>query len=180
MIDLRRRDDFYFAAQATLLTRPDQRDDFDRVFARFWPPTTLPLDSGESGPGTQPGAEAPGEEGARGGGGRGPALRLRRPRQPGRGRPADESRADPRNPATAVMSYSQEEVLRDKNFGDFTDDELARARRLMERMRWRRSAAPDPAPQPARQGDAWTSGAPCAGPSPPAGRPSPGPAGSAS
>ena len=167
----------------TLLTRPDQRDDFDRVFARFWPPTTLPLDSGESGPGTRPGPRPP----ARGRGGRGDGEEAEGaqrfvsagPASPAEDDRADESRADPRNPATAVMSYSQEEVLRDKNFGDFTDDELARARRLMERMRWQ-SAAPDPAPQPPPAGRrldlrrtvrrAFSTG----------GRPSPGPAGSAS
>jgi hypothetical protein len=35
------------------------------------------------------------------------------------------------------MSYSAQEVLKDKNFGDFSEDELELARRLMERMRWR-------------------------------------------
>jgi uncharacterized protein len=159
LIDLRRRDDFYFAARATLLTRPDQREDFDRVFARFWPPTTLPLDSGESGPGTQPGAEAPGEGGE--GDGEGEAEEAdgaqrfvsAGPATPAEDDQADESRADPRNPATAVMSYSQEEVLRDKNFGDFTEDELARARRLMERMRWQAALRLTRRHSPARQGD---------------------------
>ena len=50
------------------------------------------------------------------------------------------------------MSYSQEEVLRDKNFGDFTDDELARARRLMERMRWQAARRLTRRHSPARQG----------------------------
>ena len=103
LIDLRRRDDFYYAARATLLTRPDQREDFDRVFARFWPPTTLPLDSGESGPGTQPGAEAPGEGGEEGEGEGEEAEGAQRfvsagPASAGRGRPADRRPAP--TPAT--------------------------------------------------------------------------------
>ena len=50
LIDLGRREDFYYAARTTLLTRPDQREDFDRVFALFWPPTTMPLGAGDEAP----------------------------------------------------------------------------------------------------------------------------------
>src|SRR5438067_8558923 len=46
-IGLHRRDDFYYAARATLLSRPDQRDAFDEVFARFWPAGRIPLDGSD-------------------------------------------------------------------------------------------------------------------------------------
>jgi uncharacterized protein with von Willebrand factor type A (vWA) domain len=139
LIDFGRREDFYYAARATLLTRPDQRDDFDRIFAAFWPPVMLPFSPGEEGsggaPGAQPGldGEAEGEEGE--------GEQLQRfaaagPAVPTDDDQSDESRSDARNQSAATMSYSQEEVLREKNFGDFTDAELALARRLMERMRW--------------------------------------------
>ncbi len=139
LIDLRRRDDFYYAARATLLTRPDQREDFDRICALFWPPVAVPPGPGQEGPGGAPGAQ-PGTDGGEGEDAEGPEGQAQRFVSAGPAAPADEQAdappLDSRSPAAAVMSYSQEEILRDKNFGDFTDEELARARRLMERMRW--------------------------------------------
>ncbi|MGH2369896.1 MAG: vWA domain-containing protein, partial [Chloroflexota bacterium] len=135
---LRRRDDFYYAARTTLLSRPDQREDFDAIFARFWPPGRAPLtgppDGSSSAPGAQQDAEA-GEDGAAEGTAA-EAQRLVPTTAASPGDASDEPPSDARGPTSAIMSYSQEEVLREKNFGDFTEDELARARRLLERMRW--------------------------------------------
>ncbi|HVG98484.1 MAG TPA: VWA domain-containing protein, partial [Chloroflexota bacterium] len=66
--------------------------------------------------------------------------------------PSDD-RSESRSPATAMMSYSQEEVLREKNFGDFTEDELIRARRLMERMRFQAAQRLTRRRTPARRGE---------------------------
>ncbi|MGH2352680.1 MAG: hypothetical protein ACRDJN_13825, partial [Chloroflexota bacterium] len=138
LIDLRRRDDFYYAARTTLLSRPDQREDFDAIFARFWPPGRAPLtgppDGSSSAPGAQQDAEA-GEDGAAEGTAA-EAQRLVPTTAASPGDASDEPPSDARGPTSAIMSYSQEEVLREKNFGDYTEDELARARRLLERMRW--------------------------------------------
>lgn len=158
LIDLGRREDFYYAARTTLLTRPDQREDFDAIFARFWPPTTLPFDPSEEGGGTQPGTVPAPAEGAEAEGAEGEGEEAKRFAAAGPANAAeddreDDSRSDSRNPSTAVMSYSQDEVLRDKNFGDFTDDELARARRLMERMRWEAALRLTRRHSPSRRGD---------------------------
>jgi uncharacterized protein len=158
LIDLGRRDDFYYAARATLLTRPDQRDDFDRVFAHFWPPVVAPPGSGEDGAAGTPGAQSVGE-GGEAGEAEGEGEEAQRFVSAGPAAPADDdsgsddSRPDPRSPATAMMSYSQEEVLREKNFGDFTDEELSRARRLMERMRWQAARRLTRRHTPSQRGD---------------------------
>lgn len=156
LIDLRRREDFYYAARATLLTRPDQREDFDRIFAYFWPPVTMPPGLGEEGPGGAPGAQ-PSTDGGEGEAPEGTEGEAQRFAAAGAATPADEQSdtapPDARSPAAAVMSYSQEEILRDKNFGDFTDEELARARRLMERMRWQAAMRLTRRSLAARQGE---------------------------
>lgn len=134
-LDLRRRDDFYYASRATLLARPDQREAFDRIFAAYWPPTQALQDAAdqdvEGGAGAEGAGEgeedgAPGEEQA--------TARNSASKQEG-----EENEQDPegqkRQGQTSVRtSYSADEQLREKNFGDFTDDELAQARRLMEQL----------------------------------------------
>jgi uncharacterized protein with von Willebrand factor type A (vWA) domain len=138
-LDLRRRDDFYFAARTTLLSRPDQRDVFDAIFALFWPPiqavpaTDSDADGGAPSLQPAPGHDADGAPGDATGATRLVLGGAASPTEDGR----DDQQRDATGPASAVMSYSQDEVLREKNFGDFTDEELALARRLMERMRWR-------------------------------------------
>ncbi|MBI3974223.1 MAG: VWA domain-containing protein [Chloroflexi bacterium] len=138
-VDLDRRDDFYYAARATLLARPDQREAFDEVFARFWPPGRVALNAHEpapEGPPTLQPSSQPGEEGASEAG-ESAAQRLLANASPAPDdQSQDDSTEDSRSPGATVMSFSAEEVLREKNFGDFTDDELEQARRLMERMRW--------------------------------------------
>ena len=136
-LDLRRRDDFYFAARTTLLSRRDQREAFDAVFAAFWPPLRTAAAGPGEGPAGAPGLQqqpAPGEEGVPGH--VADAARLVAGTAAAPDDTQDDQARDARGPASATMSYSQEEVLREKNFGDFTEAELAQARRLMERMRW--------------------------------------------
>ena len=138
-VELRRRDDFYFAARATLLSRPDQREAFDGVFARFWPPGRVPIEGIQEGASGAPSLQQGSDDGD------GAAASEDGPESPRlvlggtaaiKEEAQDESPGDGRHPASAMMSYSQEEVLREKNFGDFTEEELERARKLMERMRW--------------------------------------------
>lgn len=157
-VGLRRRDDFYYAARATLMTRPDQRDDFDRIFALYWPSGYAPISGAADGPDGAPGSQSSPEsgEGAPDAADGAPVDAQRFVPAGASGRPdedADTTPRDARGPHTAVMSYSQEEILRDKNFGDFTEEELLRARRLMERMRWRIARRLTRRAIPARQGD---------------------------
>lgn len=139
LIDLRRRDDFYYAAQSTLLARNDQRDSFDTVFAHYWPAGRVPMEGIQEGSGAPANQDSFSSEEEAGEGAEGTAQRF----VPGQAAPVpDETDKDsppnePQGPSSALLSFSQEEVLREKNFGDFTDEELERARRLMERMRWK-------------------------------------------
>src|SRR5581483_11238033 len=141
LIDLSRRDDFYYAARATLLARPDQRELFDSIFARFWPPGRLLLDAPELAPDGPPAPKTEPQAGDENGQVQPDEAEVRRMARAVAGRPdeqrAEEQAPEARAPGTAVMSYSPDEVLREKNFGDFSDEELERARRLMEKMRWR-------------------------------------------
>lgn len=140
-LDVGRRDDFYYAARITLLTRPDQREAFDALFARFWPPGLLPLNGPQpaTGAGSSSVEQAPSPMEA--GGAETPDAAVRRlllVTVPAAGEDAEQNEsAGLRGPASSLMSYSQEEVLREKNFSDFSEAEVAAARRLMERLRWR-------------------------------------------
>jgi len=138
-IDLHRRDDFYYAARATLLSRPDQRDAFDEIFARFWPAGRIPLDAGDPGAEGAPQLQPALQQGEEGESGEGEGAEQRAVASAAANQEPDsqQSLEDASAPGTAVMSYSAQEVLKDKNFGDFTEAELELARRLMERMRWR-------------------------------------------
>src|SRR5919199_5230705 len=111
-IDLRRRDDFYYAARATLLSRPDQRDPFDEIFARFWPAGRLPLDASDPGaqgaPEMQPALQQ-GEEGEPGEGEGGEQRTVAGAAAAGQEQDSQESPEDSQAPGTAVMRYSAQE-----------------------------------------------------------------------
>ena len=112
-VGLQRRDDVYWAARATLVHRPEDREVFDRAFRVFWEhavgadgepedeplAVTLAVDSDEDGVGDDPESAPPNED---------PSLELR---------------------------FSGTEVLRHKDFAVYDDTELAEAHRLMTRMR---------------------------------------------
>lgn len=137
LIDLRRRDDFYYACRTTLLARNDQREAFDAIFSEYWPPVRVTADGEQDGTSGNAGEEqsaAPGEEGEPG-----EATAVSRVFTNNKQEP-DESEQDDKSDqkqgaATARTSYSSDEALREKNFGEFTDGELAQARRLMEELR---------------------------------------------
>jgi uncharacterized protein with von Willebrand factor type A (vWA) domain len=139
LVDFGRRDDLYFAARATLLSRPDQREAFDQLFAAFWPDIRVPS-TGQPDPSS--GAPAPqdmltdGSEGESQEGGE-RRMAANAPATPDESDDSGEPAQQKQAPGTSIMSYSQDEVLREKNFGDFTAEELERARRLMEEMRWK-------------------------------------------
>jgi uncharacterized protein with von Willebrand factor type A (vWA) domain len=113
VVGLERRADVYWAGRATLVTRPEQIETYDRVFAAFWdgitrplpavvlPPTvvTVAFDTDEPLPEDQP------DDGERS--------------------------------ATPVISvrWSPTEVLRHRDFAAYTPGEYAEARRLMSDLR---------------------------------------------
>jgi len=103
-------DDVYWAARVVLVKRPEDIDAFNRAFASFW----------LGGTGNSPPAVVAVEE--KGG--------VDWPE-----RTADTLTAEPPCAATAALRYSPVEVLRTKDFGDYTAADFAEAQRLMARLR---------------------------------------------
>lgn len=145
-IDCRRQDDFYHAARATLVNSPEQIPIFDHVFARFWRRLTSPFPEPD---GTTESQEVnlPPPPGAK-------PDPSRQQRQPPSGKPesgrdrailaiedtgedqaegSDELEAPPED----VLVFSAREVLRKKDFAQFTPEEIAEARRIIASMTWR-------------------------------------------
>ena len=138
-IDISRRDEFREAARACLVTHKDDLPVFDRLFDLYWrakPEYTDgllqqpdPDDVIELTP--EEGEEAAETEGSSVEGARGrrlEAIEAIEEAEEGEGSEA-ESLAD-------AFSYSPAEILREKDFADFTEDELAQIRRFMQQLTW--------------------------------------------
>lgn len=145
-IDPRRREDVYYACRATLLTRPEQIPLFDAEFSRFWrqlidherPVLEAFL------PSTQP-ERLPDPDDGR--------PRETKPSEGEEGPPdqertlvaiedaPDQRDADAEEEITAppedVLLFSSREALRKKDFSQFTTQEIAEARRIIDGMTWR-------------------------------------------
>ena len=106
------RNRVYWAARATLVRRPEDFSTFDRAFAVFWESRTAPdvdvrTETVRVALATDDGEEA------------------------GDNANANQSPAD----ITISLRWSAAEALREKDFADYTDDELHLARELMSRLR---------------------------------------------
>jgi uncharacterized protein with von Willebrand factor type A (vWA) domain len=125
LIDLGRKQDVYHTLRALIVTRQRDLPLFDEAFRTFWRRpsegwTTLNLQSlGET--------------------------RRQKKTQflpPPEASPEGEQEDGSPKPAVdplmilAVPTFSQQEVLRHKDFADMTGEEIAQARRLMARLRW--------------------------------------------
>src|SRR5215469_15610721 len=162
LINVGRMDEFYTFLKISLVTKHEQEAIFDQAFLYFWQPrgenanNQVPL---EPDPKHQrrglalPSHRKVDNEQAHTrfqlrsnpSIARHPASRLsdaRRPRQPNEEEESDRTR-----------TYSQEEVLRHKDFEHFTWDELQEARVLMSRKRWRLSERNTRRLRPAPHGD---------------------------
>lgn len=143
---LERKDDVYHAARAVLIMRPEDIPTFDVEFARFWRdlverlPAMLDSSAGKD-------EEAVGK----------PEPRRRDKEEPGEGKgeagtsdektmlaiegtdnPEDEAASeDFEAPPEDVLIFSSRDAFRKKDFAQFTPEEVADARRVMERMQWR-------------------------------------------
>jgi uncharacterized protein with von Willebrand factor type A (vWA) domain len=162
LINVGRMDEFYDFLKISLVTKHEQEAIFDQAFAYFWQPRganarnqvpqepdrkhhrrSLALPSHRRVDNEQmntrfqlrsnPSAE------------RHPASRLAQARRPHRHQDEEES--------DRARTFSQEEVLRHKDFEQFTWDELQEARDLMSRMRWRLGQRNTRRLRPARRGD---------------------------
>ncbi|MCA9871869.1 MAG: VWA domain-containing protein [Anaerolineae bacterium] len=130
-IDLARQDDFYFTQRSFLVHNADEREVFDRLFELFW--------LGRSGLSMEMGVSQK----------RSSAMLPERTRktvtQPGRSRALpgeDDAPAGDEQEPNITSTYSALELLRHKDFRDYSDEEAAAARAVMQRLLWRLEERP--------------------------------------
>jgi uncharacterized protein len=109
-IGIGRRDDVYWAGRATLVRRPEDIDAYDRAFAAFFEDSFRPPDTA---PPTQLSTLAIDSDDDDG-----PAIGDRH-----------------RDRDTIELRYSIAEVLRHRDFADYSSDELAEAKKWMSTLR---------------------------------------------
>jgi uncharacterized protein with von Willebrand factor type A (vWA) domain len=136
-VGVERREDFYWALHAVLVSRPEERPLFDEAFRLFWrepagPLTALPV----------PGMRIPPE--AR----RAAARRVSEALAQERGGPRAPPRA--RDVEGALLAWSDREVLRTRDFEQMSAEELREAEQAIDALRLpipdlrTRRLAPDP------------------------------------
>jgi uncharacterized protein with von Willebrand factor type A (vWA) domain len=108
------RDTTYWAARATLVRRPEDHDLFDRAFAVFWEHAQ----AGE--------LETVIEE----------PIEITLAVDTGEDRGEQPDSAEASDDPTIELRFSSTEVLRHKDFADYTPDELVEAQRLMSQLRF--------------------------------------------
>jgi len=125
MINIGRRSDFYYAARGLLVQRREDIKLFDEAFEFFWRSRGKKLTSMD--------LRALGEK-----------RRYKRPsfapsslkEDPAPATP-NESQSDTPPVIQATLTYSEREVLRQKDFGDLTAEELVAVQRLIAEVVWR-------------------------------------------
>ena len=120
-VGIGRRDDVYWAGRATLVRRPEDIDAYDRAFAAFFEASFRPPDAA---PPAQPST-----------------LAIDSDENEGRAvgdRPPDRD--------TIELRYSIAEVLRHRDFADYSTDELAEAKKWMATLARHRLATTFDAP----------------------------------
>jgi len=144
-VGVRRRDDVYSAAKATLVTRPEQVPMFNAEFLRFWadlvdqqaPMFSEAIHDDEETVG-MPNPSQRKEKGEPGQGAKGGEVDKTVLAVEGTEDIEDLGETeDYEIPPEDVLIFSASEALRKKDFSQFSPDELAEARRLIESMTWR-------------------------------------------
>ena len=141
-----RRDDVYHAARAVMTTRPEQIPAFDVEFERFWKdllartPMLLEaaLGDNEEAIGTpkkrKPGEDEPSEgKGEAGSSSDKTMLAIEGTDDANETSDSEDFEAPPED----VLIFSARDAFRKKDFAQYTPEEIAEARRIMERMHWR-------------------------------------------
>ena len=117
-VGLADRSGVYWAGRATLVRRREDIEPFDRVFARFW----------DAVPANDPGSLATVEESV--------TLAVDTGDDTDGADDSDDGPDDAEDPGEVLeLRFSAVEVLRHKDFSEWTNDELAEGRRLMGRLR---------------------------------------------
>ncbi|MBL8129518.1 MAG: hypothetical protein JNM64_17920, partial [Chloroflexia bacterium] len=143
-LDLRRHEDIYHAAKATLVTRPEQIPVFDAQFARFWrellgarpvpldpfTPDNIPSEPplpDVSKKKTEKRQEPTGTEDQK------DIFHISEGEDEQNVAEEQEYEAEPDD----IMLFSAREQLRKKDFSQCSAEEIAEARRIIEGMTWR-------------------------------------------
>jgi uncharacterized protein len=144
-VALDRRDDVYHAAKASLITRPEQIPVFDAEFARFWKDLVeqqpmlleeyLTDDEESVGSPQSPSQAEKGQESSEGQAGQSEQRTLLAIEGTDEGDLGDTE--DFAVPQEDVLIFSSREALRKKDFSQYTPEEIAEARRIIEKMNWR-------------------------------------------
>lgn len=140
VIDIGRRDDFYHALRVVLVGRREDLPVFDTLFRVFWNARTADFLKERAALDRQADTGVdliedcvPDRDNAD----------TSRPRtleivSPDEADEEDGDDADQPGPQTQILlAYSRDEILRHKDFEAYTADELRRARRLMQEIRWK-------------------------------------------
>jgi len=144
-IDLGRRDDVYAAARASLINRPEQIPVFDAEFTRFWrdlvrqePPLLTEYATDDDETVGVPDPKKPGEPSQQGQTGQGNEVDRTVLAIEGLDQAGDVGETeDYEVPPEDVLIFSASEALRKKDFSQFTPEEIAEARRIIENMTWK-------------------------------------------
>jgi hypothetical protein len=161
-VSLSRYDDVYSAAAATLVTRPEQLPAFRAEFEQFWfdllqermMPFGEVLTSDEERPGKPKPADAGNERRKAGEAGQSERSDRNVLAVEGVDDGGDIGETEEyETPPEDVLLFSAREALRKKDFAQFTDDEIAEARRIMAAMSWRLSTRETRRRQKAVRGD---------------------------
>jgi len=143
---LERRDDVYHAGRAVLTTRPEQIPVFDVEFARFWKDVVsrLPMmlephfGEDEEAVGAPRKQDKNKDDPEKGTGEAGSSSEKTMLAIEGTDDANDASDSeDFEAPPDDVLIFSARDAFRKKDFAQFTPEEIAEARRVMERMHWR-------------------------------------------
>jgi uncharacterized protein with von Willebrand factor type A (vWA) domain len=147
-VDPRRKDDFYAAAKTTLVTGPDQIPVFDAIFDQYWqrvtntvapvefsvPDPRTTAEAQERGQTQQQQEESQGEAGEVEQASEKAVVAIEDSAESSENAPdSQEMEAPPED----VMVFSAREVLRKKDFSQFSSEEINEARRMIESMTWR-------------------------------------------
>lgn len=128
-VGVSRKDDVYFALRASLVHRKEELELFDQAFHLFWKaPSRLPevmkwlLQNTHIPKNTQSKGFHRVQEALQ--------ERAKSKHQP------SEAESEKKVEIDDVVTYSATELLRQKDFSAFTNEEIAAARRYMQRFRW--------------------------------------------
>lgn len=118
LVGMHDRDAVYWSARATLVRRPEDISSFNKAFAVFWEhKETIGADEEET-----------------------LSITLALDSEEGDG--ATDGEAEASNEPTVTLRFSGVETLRDKDFADYTNDEMNQSQRFMDSLRM--AGAPRP------------------------------------